>query len=140
MVTCQGYQSCPVCTHAWSKPLSHGVVADGFRAFLPEADPGRQQKFTYEGEVYEFKNKCDIPTPKERDMELVQAVCTVATEKKPILGHKFPPVICSWPEFDWQRVLTAPELMHGNFVTIIFNDRSIGVCCLQTQRTVETTL
>ena len=113
MLTCQAYQSCPVCTHAWSPPLSHGCVADGFRAFLPENDPGRQQKFTYEGEVYEYKNVCDLPTPKDRDMELVQSVCSVATEKKPILGHKFPPVICSWPEFDWRRILCTPEAMHG---------------------------
>ena len=52
MITCQGYQSCPVCTHAWSPPLSRGVFADGFRAFLPEHDPGRQNKITYEGEVW----------------------------------------------------------------------------------------
>jgi hypothetical protein len=80
---------------------------------LPEGDPGRQQKFTYQGEVFEFKDACDVATPKLRDMELVQAICTIATEKKPILGHKFPPVICCWPEFDWQRVLTAAEVMHG---------------------------
>ena len=30
-----------------------------------------------------------------------------------ILGHKFPPVICSWPDFDWRRVLATPEVMHG---------------------------
>lgn len=116
MISCQGYQSCPVCTHSWSPPLSHGVVCDGYRAFLPEGDPGRQQKFTYQGEVYEFKDACDISMPKERDMELVQAVCAIATERKPILGHKFAPVICSWPEFDWQRVLTTAELMHGNIL------------------------
>ncbi len=113
MITCQGYQSCPVCTHAWSPPLSRGVVADGFRAFLAEHDPGRQKNITYEGEVYEYKSACDLPVPKNRDMELVQSVCAVATEKKPILGHKFPPVICSWPDFDWRRVLATPEAMHG---------------------------
>lgn len=114
MQTCQAYQSCPVCTHAWSPPLSRGVVADGFRAFLAEDDDGRQQKVTYKGLVYEYKDACNLPTPQDRNMELVQSVCAVATEKNPILGHKFPPVICSWPEFDWKRVICTPELMHGN--------------------------
>ena len=39
-------------------------------------------------EVYEYKNACDLPIPKNRDMELVQSVCAVATEKKPILDPR----------------------------------------------------
>ena len=113
MQTCQAYQSCPVCTHSWSPPLSRGVVCDGYRRFLEIDDPGRQQKVTYKGLVYEYKNACEKPPPKERDTAFVQSVCAVATEKKPFLGHKFVPIICRLPGFDWGRVICTPEAMHG---------------------------
>ena len=130
MITCQGYQSCPVCTHALSPPLSHGLVADGFRSFLPMGDPGRQQSFMHEGERYEFKDVEVRPIPKNRNTELVWSVCAIATKRRPILGHKFPPVICSWPEFDWERLMTTPELMHDtkncteNFVRLLVGKTS----------------
>ena len=113
MQTCQAYQSCPVCTHAWSPPLTRGCVADGYRRFLDIGDAGRQQKVTYKGLTYEYKDACDQPLPKMRDTHFVQSVCAVATEKKPFLGHKFAPLFCRWPEFDWERLMTTPEIMHG---------------------------
>lgn len=115
MQTCQAYQSCPVCTHAWSAPLRirGGCVTDGYRRFLDIGDEGRQQKVTYKGQTYEYKDECRQPRPKMRDTEFVRSVCSVASEKKPFLGHKFPPIICRWPEFDWERIFTSPELMHG---------------------------
>lgn len=118
MQTCQAYQSCPVCTHAWSPPLSRGIVADGYRRFLPMGDPGRAQKVTYKGLVYEYKNACEKPPAKLRDTDFVESVCAVATEKEPFLGHKFPPVLCCLPEFDWGRIFGTPELMHGNIAHI----------------------
>ena len=49
MQTCQAYQSCPVCTHSWSSPLSRGVVCDGYRSFLPVDSPGREARVQYAG-------------------------------------------------------------------------------------------
>ena len=54
MQACQAYQSCPVCTHSWSEPLSHGAVCDGHRAFLPPGAPGRQKHVQYKGHTYQY--------------------------------------------------------------------------------------
>jgi len=89
MQTCQAYQSCPVCTHAWSPPLNRGCVADGYRRFLEMGDPGRQRKVKYKGLSYEYKDVCVRKVPKTRDTEFVQSVCAVVTKNKPWLGHKF---------------------------------------------------
>ena len=118
MQTCQAYQSCPVCTHAWSPPLSRGCVADGYRRFLEMRDPGRQRKVKYKGLSYEYKDVCARKVPKTRDTEFVQSVCAVATVKKPQLGHKFAPIFSRLPGFDWQRIFGAPEVMHGIYVLI----------------------
>ena len=112
MQACQAYQSCPMCTHSWSPPLTRGCVCDGFRSFLPPGAHGREQRVEYEGHVYQYKNKCERPKPKYRDTAFVKAVLTVATRKKPVLGHKCAPLICRWPGFDWVRVLCVPEFMH----------------------------
>lgn len=120
MQTCQAYQSCPVCTHAWSPPLSRGCVADGYRRFLEMGDPGRQRKVKYKGLCYEYKDACARKVPKTRDTEFVQSVCAVATVKKPWLGHKFAPVLSRLPGFDWQRLFGAPEVMHGIYVNVMF--------------------
>ena len=55
MQACQAYQSCPICTHAWSKPLNRTPVYDGFRSFLPKDHVGRQKRVHYKGHVYEYK-------------------------------------------------------------------------------------
>jgi len=112
MQACQAYQSCPVCTHCWSPPLSRGCVCDGMRSFLPPDAPGREQRVEYNGNVYEYKDKCTRPKPKYRDSAFVKSVLTIATRENPVLGHKFAPLIASWPGFDWRRVLCVPEMMH----------------------------
>lgn len=113
MQTCQAYQSCPVCTHSWSKPLHHGVVCDGHRAFLPEGDPGRQRTYIFKGQKYEYKDECTTAPPKTKDNEFVKSILTLCTSRKPILGHKTPPLPARMPGFDWLRVLGCPEIMHG---------------------------
>ena len=125
MQTCQAYQGCPVCLHSWSAPLSHGCVCDGFRRFLPPGDPGRQRRVMYKGLQYEYKDECLLPEPKIRDQSLVQSICSIATAKKPVLGHKVPPVVARIPGFRWRRILCTPEAMHDakncadNFVRLL---------------------
>lgn len=131
MQTCQAYQSCPVCLHSWSKPLSRGVVCDGHRAFLPAGDAGRQERVVYKGNTYEYKDVCETPKPKYRDDAFVQSVLTICSEKKPVLGHKTAPLPCRFPGFSWLRFLGNQEIMHGSCILFMCPVRaSTHVCDL----------
>ena len=56
MQSCMGYQTCPLCTHCWSKPIGRNrLVYDGYRCFLPVDDPGRDKVVTYNDNVYEYR-------------------------------------------------------------------------------------
>ena len=57
MQSCMGYQTCPLCTHSWSKPIGRNnkLVYDGYRCFLPVGDPGREKVVTYKDNVYEYR-------------------------------------------------------------------------------------
>ena len=122
MQTCQAYQACPVCTHAFSKPLTRGVVADGYRSFLPSRSAGRARRVRYKGHIYEYKDVERRPKPKYRSTEFVKQVLSIATSKNPVLGHKTAPLLCRWPGFDWRRVICTPEAMHGIFFLFIFGN------------------
>ena len=115
MQACQAYQSCPNCTHAFSEPLTRGVVCDGFRVFLPPGSAGRERLVKYKGNTYEYKDVERRPKPKYRDNKFVKKVLSIATTKNPVLGHKTAPLLCNWPGFDWRRVMGLPEPMHGMY-------------------------
>ena len=56
MQSCMEYQTCPLCTHCWSKPIGRNrLVYDGYRCFLPVDDPGRDKVVTYNDNVYEYR-------------------------------------------------------------------------------------
>ena len=112
MKTCQAYQGCPTCTHSWSEPLNRGCVCDGFRVFLPPGDSGRDQRVQYNGHLYEYKGREDRAVPRGRDDDFVKSVLSIASETNPVLAHKTPALIESWPDFDWFRFLCTVEAMH----------------------------
>lgn len=54
--------------------------------------------------------------PRKRDNEFVEnAVRFALFQRKPFLGHKFPPQVASWPGFDFLRFCPG-ELMHDSKV------------------------
>ena len=59
MQSCQSYQGCPVCLHAWTKGKTIGrkqVVCDGYRCFLHKDSAARNKSFVFEGQKYEYRS------------------------------------------------------------------------------------
>lgn len=79
------------------------------------------------------------PAPKKRDDAFVRRAVGIATEKKPFLGHKSPPLLCRWPGYSWVR-MNVPEIMHGQFfLTEIMHDLTcyIHTCLYRCQEFVR---
>ena len=112
MQTCQAYQSCPVCTHAWSPPLSRGVDVNGSCLWVILGVHKRwlTKDSSMSTRMYVRNLLPSFGTP----ILLSQFVLTIDTEKQPFFGHKFPPILCCLPEFDWGRIFGIPELIHSN--------------------------
>lgn len=59
MQACQAYQSCWVCTHAWSPGRlvqRRQCIFDGYRSFLAPESRGRRQTFRFKGIKYQFRS------------------------------------------------------------------------------------
>ena len=142
MQTCQSYHGCPVCTHRFTAGAvlsQKKVVCDGYRRFLRADSRARQRRFRFHGHTYEYRSGTlmhgyvcrvylDSPFPHHRDVEergapkirddnFVRTAVSLATEKKPVVGHKMAPLLACWPEFNWIRY-NVPEIMHGEGITL----------------------
>ena len=87
---------------------------DGYRRFLQEGSRGRQRVVHYAGEMYEYRDRETRPTPKMRDDSFVRACVTAAQRlRQPIVGHKHVPLLANWPGYNWYRLNTTTDWMHG---------------------------
>ena len=119
MLACQSYQSCPICTHAWTPGAMIGrkqCVFDGFRRFLASSSRARDKKFRYKSNTYEYRCVETRQKPRYRDDEFVRAAVSLATKAQPFCGHRpQAPHLAKWSGFSWRR-MNQPEPAHGNLL------------------------
>ena len=110
----QAYQSCCVCTHAFTPGLVRACDFDGFRRFLAVTSRGRMRRLRSNGQTYEFSEVERRPPAQHRDTKFVRECLQAGRQlRMNLLGHKHAPLIAKWPGFDWWRV-NVPELMHDS--------------------------
>lgn len=85
---------------------------DGYRRFLGDGSRGRRRQVQYAGFCYEYTSECTRSKPRYRDNNFVRAATAFAKQRRaPYLGHKFTPMLSTWPGFDWRRH-NIPDMMH----------------------------
>jgi hypothetical protein len=62
--------------------------------------------------MYQYNGREERTVPRYRDDDFVQEILSIASAKRPVLSHKFPPLISNWPDFCWYRVMCTAEPMH----------------------------